>query len=175
MGQGSTFWFEAIFDKVEDGSHVRARKQVKNACQEIAANFAGNRILLVEDNEINMMVATETLADARLEIAVARDGLEALAVMRAARLGEYSMILMDMQMPNMDGLEATREIRKMSVAHSLPIIAMTANAFNEDRERCFEAGMDDFIAKPVEPEQMFTTILYWLRKGAGAGRLADEG
>ena len=122
-----------------------------------------------------MMVATETLADARLEIAVARDGLEALAVMRAARLGEYSMILMDMQMPNMDGLEATREIRKMSVAHSLPIIAMTANAFNEDRERCFEAGMDDFIAKPVEPEQMFTTILYWLRKGAGAGRLADEG
>ena len=175
LGQGSTFWFEAIFDKVEDGSHVRARKQVKNACQEIAANFAGNRILLVEDNEINMMVATETLADARLEIAVARDGLEALAVMRAARLGEYSMILMDMQMPNMDGLEATREIRKMSVAHSLPIIAMTANAFNEDRERCFEAGMDDFIAKPVEPEQMFTTILYWLRKGAGADKQAVEG
>ena len=122
-----------------------------------------------------MMVATETLADARLEIAVARDGLEALAVMRAARLGEYSMILMDMQMPNMDGLEATREIRKMSVAHSLPIIAMTANAFNEDRERCFEAGMDDFIAKPVEPEQMFTTILYWLRKGAGADKQAVEG
>ena len=122
-----------------------------------------------------MMVATETLADARLEIAVARDGLEALAVMRAARLGEYSMILMDMQMPNMDGLEATREIRKMSVAHSLPIIAMTANAFNEDRERCFEAGMDDFIAKPVEPEQMFTTSLYWLRKGAGADKQAVEG
>ena len=95
--------------------------------------------------------------------------------MGAARPGEYSMILMDMQMPNMDGLEATREIRKMSVAHSLPIIAMTANAFNEDRERCFEAGMDDFIAKPVEPEQMFTTILYWLRKGAGADKQAVEG
>ena len=173
-GQGSTFWFEAVFDKVDDGSHVRARKQVKNACQEIAANFAGSRILLVEDNEINMMVATETLAEACLEIAVARDGLEALAVMGAARRGEYSMILMDMQMPNMDGLEATREIRKMSVAHNLPIIAMTANAFNEDRERCFEAGMDDFIAKPVEPGQMFTTILYWLRKGAGAGKQTAE-
>ena len=169
-GQGSTFWFTAVFGKVEDGSLVRARVQVKNACQEIAANYAGSRILLVEDNEINMMVATETLADARLEIVVARDGLEALATMGAARPGEYSMILMDMQMPNMDGLEATREIRKMSVAHNLPIIAMTANAFNEDRERCFEAGMDDFIAKPVEPEQMFTTILYWLRRGGAAAK-----
>lgn len=167
-GQGSTFWFTAVFDKVEDGSLVRPRVQVKNACQEIAASFAGSRILLVEDNEINMMVATETLAEALLEIEVARDGLEALATMGTARPGEYAMILMDMQMPNMDGLEATREIRKMPVAQKLPIIAMTANAFNEDRERCFDAGMDDFIAKPVEPEQMFTTILYWLRRGTKA-------
>ena len=170
VGQGSTFWFTAVFDKIEDGSPVRAREQVKNASQEIAASFAGSRILLVEDNEINMMVATETLADACLEIAVARDGLEALAIMGAARPGEYAIILMDMQMPNMDGLEATREIRKMSVAHNLPIIAMTANAFNEDRERCFEAGMDDFIAKPVEPEHMFTTILYWLRRCGATGK-----
>ncbi|MTJ91510.1 MAG: response regulator [Desulfovibrio sp.] len=168
VGQGSTFWFTALFDKAEGDSPVRPRLQIKNAFQEIAANFAGRRILLVEDNEINMMVATETLADARLEVEVARDGLEALAVMQAARPSEFSMILMDMQMPNMDGLEATREIRKMPVAQTLPIIAMTANAFNEDRERCFEAGMDDFIAKPVEPDQMFTTILYWLRRGSRA-------
>ena len=166
-GQGSTFWFTAVLGKVDGSGPVRARGQVKNACQEIAARFAGKRILLVEDNEINMMVATETLADAHLEIEVARDGLEALAIMGAARSGEYALILMDMQMPNMDGLEATREIRKMPIAQNLPIIAMTANAFNEDRERCFEAGMDDFIAKPVEPEQMFTTILYWLSKGLG--------
>ena len=166
-GQGSTFWFTAVFGKVEGAGPVRARGQVKNACQEIAARFAGKRILLVEDNEINMMVAIETLADAHLEIEVARDGLEALATMGAARSGEYALILMDMQMPNMDGLEATREIRKMPVVQNLPIIAMTANAFNEDRDRCFEAGMDDFIAKPVEPEQMFTTILYWLSKGLG--------
>ena len=174
-GQGSTFWFTAVFGKVEDGSHVRARMQVKDACQEIAASFAASRILLVEDNEINMMVATETLADARLEIEVARDGLEALAAMGAARPGKYAIILMDMQMPNMDGLEATREIRKMPVAQNLPIIAMTANAFNEDRERCFEAGMDDFIAKPVEPEQMFTTILYWLRRGGAGGEHTASG
>ena len=127
------------------------------------------RILLVEDNEINMMVATETLAEARLEIDVARDGLEALAAVGAARPGKYAMILMDMQMPNMDGLEATREIRKLPLARDLPIIAMTANAFNEDRARCFAAGMDDFIAKPVDPEQMFATILLWLRRGSSAG------
>ena len=168
-GQGSTFWFTAVFDKVEDSSLVRVREQIKNACQEIVAGFSGSRILLVEDNEINMMVATETLAEARLEIDVARDGLEALAAVGAARPGKYAMILMDMQMPNMDGLEATREIRKLPLARDLPIIAMTANAFNEDRARCFAAGMDDFIAKPVDPEQMFTTILLWLRRGSFAG------
>ena len=167
-GQGSVFWFTAIFEKVEDICFVRAREHVKDACQEIAANFAGSRIFLVEDNEINMMVATETLADAQLVIDVARDGLEALAVMAAAKPGQYSMILMDMQMPNMDGLDATREIRKIPVARDLPIIAMTANAFNEDRERCFAAGMNDFIAKPVDPVHMFATILYWLRKGSAA-------
>ena len=85
--------------------------------------------------------------------------------MRQASPGYYALVLMDMQMPNMDGLEATRELRKMPSAQHLPIIAMTANAFNEDRDRCFAAGMNDFIAKPGEPDQMFATILRWLRGG----------
>ena len=165
VGQGSVFWFTAVFDKIENGGFVKAREQIRDACQEISGNFAGSHVLLVEDNEINMIVAIETLAEAQLEIDVARDGFEALAKVSQASPGHYSIILMDMQMPNMDGLEATRELRKMPSARHLPIIAMTANAFNEDRDRCFAAGMDDFIAKPVEPEQMFATILRWLRRG----------
>jgi CheY-like chemotaxis protein len=79
-----------------------------------------------------------------------------------ARLNDYDLILMDMQMPNLDGLEATRRIRLLPNAKHVPVIALTANAFSEDRERCFEAGMNDFIAKPVDPDVMFATLRKWL-------------
>jgi PAS domain S-box-containing protein len=169
-GLGSTFWFSAIFDKIDDSSSALSAPPLNNACREIVERYAGSCILLVEDDEINQMVAQENLADAGLEVEIAGDGLEALTKMQEAVPGQYAMILMDMQMPNMDGLEATREIRKLPVAKNLPIIAMTANAFNEDRERCFNAGMNDFIAKPVDPEQMFETILRWLSNGAIQGQ-----
>jgi signal transduction histidine kinase/CheY-like chemotaxis protein len=117
------------------------------------------RVLLVEDNHINQRVAARMLKNIGHDVDLAADGFEAVA---QAQARAYDVILMDMQMPRMDGLEATRIIRALpGTAAQVPIVAMTANAFTSDRDACFAAGMDDFVAKPVTRDKLFNVLEHW--------------
>jgi CheY-like chemotaxis protein len=159
LGSGSTFWFTARFDRTNEAELAVPRISSGQAEADVFVSHRGARILLVEDEPINQEVARELLAGAGLRVDVAGDGLEAVERMRYSG---YDLILMDMQMPNMNGIDATRMIRTLPGGQDVPIVAMTANAFSEDRERCIEAGMNDHVGKPVEPDVLFRTLLKWL-------------
>jgi PAS domain S-box-containing protein len=128
-----------------------------------AIRIRGARALLVEDNEINQEVALGQLEDAEIFVDLAENGAEAVNMVRE---NEYDVVLMDMQMPVMDGIEATQAIRADARFKSLPIIAMTANALAADRERCLKAGMNDHIAKPIHPEHLLGTLMRWVKRPA---------
>jgi two-component system sensor histidine kinase/response regulator len=132
----------------------------------------GARILLVEDNEINQEVAIGQLEDAEAFVDLAENGEIALGMIRD---NDYDAVLMDMQMPVMDGVEATRIIRSNPRFENLPIIAMTANAMASDRILCLEAGMNDHIAKPIDPDQLFGVLLRWIKRSAGDGKPVHDG
>ena len=163
QGVGSTFWFTAW---VGVGRPVHAlgglSAEAAQADLVLRRDFSGAHVLLVEDEPVNQEVARLFLLDVGLDVAIAGNG--AVDMLREA---PFDLILMDMQMPEMDGLEATRRIRNIPGRESVPIVAMTANAFAENRAQCMAAGMDDFLSKPVEPDRLFSTILRWLRRGAG--------
>ncbi len=134
---------------------------------ELVSKVTGAKVLLVEDNEINQQVAIELLSRARMEVDVAENGLVSV---EKVKQNSYDIVLMDIQMPVMDGFTAAREIRKESRFDEIPIIAMTANAMSGDKERCLEAGMQDHIAKPIDIELLYRTLAERIRPREGLGR-----
>jgi len=165
-GQGSTFWFTARLGRGK-ATTLAADADTEPVSPQLQAHHHGSRILLVEDNVINREVATMLLKNSGLVVETAENGIEAV---RKVRSSDYDLVLMDIQMPEMDGLEATRLITSMDNRKTLPILAMTANVFEEDRKACLAAGMKDFVAKPIDLDDLYSTIAKWLPLHADRGQ-----
>lgn len=153
--------FDAIMSSHRLDKDIIAKQVESSETQTHYSNLHGARILLVEDNEINRELAEELLLQQHVELSVAPNGQEAL---KQIEKNSFDLILMDCQMPVMDGYEATRAIRQQTQFADLPIIALTANALTQDIERAMEAGMNDHIAKPINIQKMYSTISKWLPK-----------
>ena len=158
-GKGTCFTVEISCRKVpEEELQQQMEEQPENV------SLAGRRFLLAEDNGLNAEIAMTILQDADAEVELAADGKIAVDKLKDVPVGYYDAILMDIQMPNMNGYEATKAIRKLTDERAkIPIIAMTANAFEEDRQAALAVGMDDYVAKPVEISELFRTIMKHLK------------
>jgi two-component system sensor histidine kinase/response regulator len=160
LGKGSRFWFTARL-KIDAQHPARTDDSKKPADRPGDPEFANRRVLLVEDEPINREITLMMLEEIGLNADTAENGAEAVAMVAG---NHYDLILMDMQMPVLDGLEATRQIRKLPGGASIPILAMTANAFTEDKMACFQAGMNDFLAKPVSLDDFLEMVGIWLTR-----------
>ncbi|MBD8524287.1 ATP-binding protein [Pseudomarimonas arenosa] len=160
LGSGTCFRFSARFGLVT-GERLEAgeARPVGALSFDVEACLRGRHVLLVEDNLINQQIAREWLAKAGLQVSLASNGREALDTLASQA---FDWVLMDLQMPEMDGFEATRRIREQAHFKDLPVIAMTANAMASDRQACLAAGMNDHLPKPIDPDQLFRTLAHWM-------------
>ncbi len=163
-GNGSMFWVTATLRRPL-AEPLEIDSAMEPAHEALARISGGIRVLVAEDEPVNREVTVSLLEDVGLTVDVANDGREALEM---TLRGDYDLILMDVQMPVMNGLEATVEIRRIPELRLLPILAMTANAFDEDRELCLAAGMNAHISKPVDPDHLYSTLLLWLQHSRSA-------
>ena len=168
-GVGSTFWFTARLQRGNGPMLAAAPVDALDVETRLRQLHGGRRVLLVEDHEVNREVALAMLHGVGLEVETANDGPQAV---QRALAGAYDLVLMDVQMPGMDGLAATRIIRALPGWAATPIVALTANAFEEDRRACEAAGMDDFIVKPMHPGGFYATLLRWLGGDTAAAATA---
>ena len=158
-GAGSTFRFTVGCGRVA-GMHIPGNPSTSDAADS-KSSLAGARILVVEDDEVNQLVARGVLEASGAIVTVASNGREALGLIRP---GEFDVVLMDLQMPDMDGIETTRRLREDPALRALPIIAMTASAMAGDRERLLKAGMNDYVAKPMRVAAIYATLAKWLQR-----------
>jgi len=167
LGKGSTFYFTAVFGcRFEEDLPARYRtasSQNEMSPEDIMDRVKGIQVLLVEDIPINQEVATEILNKAGIVAEIANNGKEAVDLL-FENPEKYDAVLMDVQMPGMDGFESSRIIRENDRFRELPIIAMTAHAMKGDREKCIKSGMNDYVSKPIDIDELFSTISKWIKK-----------
>ena len=164
-GMGSTFWLTVTLKKnaEQPAADQQESSPPADAAAELRQRYSGQRILVVDDEPMNREVAQLQLEAVDLVVDLAEDGVEAVA---QAQKITYAVILMDMQMPNLNGIDAAQQIRQLPGYRNIPIIAMTANVFAEDKVQCIEAGMNDFLIKPVMPDQLYAALCLWLKGAA---------
>jgi CheY-like chemotaxis protein len=155
VGQGSCFWFELELERVPKADRVVEKHQNREG----EGSLAGTRILLAEDNQVNQMVAVKMLERLGASVSTCDDGVKTLD---ALGKGSFDLVLLDCQMPEMDGYQVAREIRRRGL--EIPVVAMTANAMEGDRSRCLDAGMDDYLSKPVRAAELLKAIAPYRRQ-----------
>ncbi len=155
-GRGSTFWFEVPLRLGDEASEDSQSAQTERVCGALKSRHAGRLVLVAEDDPVSREISVAMLEHAGLVVQLACDGEEAVAMASAQR---YALILMDMQMPRLSGLEASRKIRELGPNRDVPIMALTANAFEDDRRRCLDAGMNDHLSKPVQARRLYEKLM----------------